>query len=342
MVYLGEQLSHNESLEHEYKEFCLKLNVFNYYEYEELEKIVVSGKLPSDFNTIIDDNILHYFAFYVPRYASAFSNCDDIKNGLLSIGISDFGEVTGIPYIGELNPDIIHKALENTYKFIRAENNSRKWKQEYLKHITVEVIPVEIKNPTLNLCDMSIDIYNTMKSLQSDYNTQYAHYLSTRDVWIKEFMVYACSVNEMLEHRRDEIKEYVLKHAPDPDPIVEFLNSRLPMDYTNLDERRERLDDYIYWIFQFKDIVIDSYLSKKPRAPHYPRMCNAPYALMTHLSDMRLKFIRNNKDLRYYMIRVNFSGHIPKSRPLEYYHPACKIWQSRNRVWSPCIGPYCI
>ena len=70
MVYLGEQLSHNESLEHEYKEFCLKLNVFNYYDYEELEKIIVNGKLPSDFNTIIDDNILHYFAFYVPRYAS--------------------------------------------------------------------------------------------------------------------------------------------------------------------------------------------------------------------------------------------------------------------------------
>jgi hypothetical protein len=341
MVHLGEKLSHNESLDHEYKEFCLKLNIFNYYDYDELEKIILTGKLPADFNTIINDNILHYFSYYVPRYASAFSNCEIIK-GLLSIGISDFGEVTGIPYIGELNPDIIKKALENTYKYIRAENNSRKWKQEYLKHITVEVVPIDIKNPSLNMCDMSMDIYNTMKNLQSTYNTEYSKYLSLRNVWIKEFMVYACSVNEMLEHRRDEIKDYVLKNAPDPDPIVAFLNSQLPMDYSNLDERRDKLDDYIYWIFRFKDIVIDSYLTKKPRAPHYPRMCNAPYALMTHLSDMRLKFIRNNKDLRYYMIRVNFSGKIPKSRTLEYFHPVRKVWQSRNRAWSPCIGPYCI
>jgi len=342
MVYLGEKLKDDESLEHEYKEFCLKLNVYNYYESEDLDKIVITGSLPNNFNTVIEENILHYFICYIPRYASAFSNCEDINKGTLTIGINDFGEVTGIPYIGELNPDILTKALQNSYKYIRAENNSRKWKQEYLKHITVEIIPVEIKNPSLHMCDMSMDIYNTMKDQQNTYNTDYRKFLSRREDWIRDFMVYACSVNEMLEHRRHEIIDYVNEKANHPDPIVAFLNSKLPIDYDNLDDRRDDTDDYIYWIFQFKDIVIDKYLSKKPRPPIYPRMCNAPYALMTHLSDMRLKLIRNNKQLKYYMIRVNFAGHIPKSRSLEYYHPSRKIWQSRNRAWSPCIGPYCI
>ena len=342
MVYLGEKLPEEESLHHEYKEFCLKNNVYNYYSHKDLEEMVVTGKLHRDFNTVIHDNLKHYFLCYIPRYASAFSNCDNIKEGFLTIGINDYGEITGIPYIGELNAANLQSYLENTYKMIRAENNSRKWKQEYLKHIRFEVIPVEIKNPSLNLCDMSLDIYNTMKSLQDQYNDQYTKYLLSRDVWIAEFMNYACSINDMLDRRRDEVIHFVEKNAPHPDPIVAFLNSRLPLDYDDLDNRRDNLDDYIYWIFQFKDVIIDKYLGAKPRAPHYPRMCNAPYALMTHLSDMRLKLIRNNKDLRYYMIRIHFSGNIPKSRPLEYFHPMRHTWQSRNRAWSPFIGPYCI
>jgi len=187
-----------------------------------------------------------------------------------------------------------------------------------------------------------MDIYNTMKQQKQAYDEDYIKYLKLRDIWIREFMDYACGVNEMLEKRRDEVIRYVEKNAPHPDPIVAFLNSRLPLDYDDLDIRRDNLDDYIYWIFHFKDIVIDKYMHSKPRPPMYPRMSNAPYALMTHLSDMRLKFIRNNKDLRYYMIRVHFSGNIPKSRSLEYFHQFRQSWQSRNRVWSPYIGPCCM
>ena len=342
MSYLGEKLSEKETLKHEYKEFCLKNNVYNYYSHTELEQMVLTGKLLDNFNTVIHDNIKHYFLCYIPRYASAFSNCDDIKDGLLTIGISDYGEITGIPYIGELCATDLQSYLESTYKLIRAENNSRKWKQEYLKHIRIEVIPINIKNPSLHLCDMSRDIYDTMKQQKDLYDEQYIKYLRLRDVWINEFMDYACSINEMLDKRRHEVIAFVKKNAPRPDPIIDFLNARLPIEYDDLNERRDNIDDYIYWIFQFKDIVIDKYLGEKPRPPIYPRMCNAPYALMTHLSDMRLKLIRNNKDLRYYTIRVHFSGNIPKSRPLEYLHPLRHTWQSRNRVWSPYIGPYCI
>jgi hypothetical protein len=342
MVFLGEKLNEKETLRNEFKEFCLKNNVYNYYSHEELEQIVITGKLFTNFNTIIHDNIKHYFLCYIPRYASAFSNCDDIKEGILTIGINDYGEVTGIPYIGDFDEKTLQVYLENTFKLIRAENNSRKWKQEYLKHIKYEVIPIEIKSPSLHLCDMSMDIYNTMKMQQDTYDEQYRLYLTLRDKWITTFMEYACSINEMLDKRREEVIEFVRKNAAKPDPIIKFLNSKLPINYNDLTDRRDNTDDYIYWIFQFKDIVIDKYLLEKPKPPLYPRMCNAPYALVTHLSDMRLKFIRNNKDLRYYMIRIHFSGNIPKSKPLEYYHPVKHMWQSRNRIWSPYIGPCCM
>jgi hypothetical protein len=342
MHYLGEKLSDNETLHHEYKEFCLKNNVYNYYTHTELEQIVISGLLPVNFNEVIYENIKTYFLHYIPRYASAFSNCDDISHGMLTIGINDYSEITGIPFIGELDVNILQIYLESTYKLIRAENNSRKWKQEYIKHIEFEIIPIQIKNASLHLCDMSLDIYNTMKDQQELYRSQYNIYLESRNKWIVNFMDYACSINEMLDKRRDEVTRFVKNNAANPEPIIEFLNSRLPINYDDLDIRRDDKDDYIYWIFQFKDVILDKYMHTKPRPPIYPRMCNAPYALMTHLSDMRLKMIRNNKNLNYYMIRIKFSGNIPKSRSLEYYHPSRKIWQSRNRVWSPFIGPYCI
>jgi hypothetical protein len=127
------------------------------------------------------------------------------------------------------------------------------------------------------------------------------------------------------------------------DVIVDYLNNRLPIDLDNLEERKYDEDDYLHWIFQFKDITIDRYLNNKPRPPLYPKICNAPLALMTHLSDMRLKFIQNNKDLRYYLIKVHFSAKIqkPGAKTLEFYNPYRGMWQSRNRMWDPYIGPCC-
>ena len=118
MVYLGEKLNEKESLQTEFKEFCLKNNVYNYYSHQDLEQIVISGKLFENFNTIIHDNIKHYFLCYIPRYASAFSNCDDIKEGVLTIGINDYGEITGIPYIGEFDESNLQIYLENTFKHV--------------------------------------------------------------------------------------------------------------------------------------------------------------------------------------------------------------------------------
>ena len=343
MVFLGENLNSKETLSHEYKEFCLKHNVYEYYSFDELEQMVLSGKLLENFNTVIHDNIKNYFLCYIPRYASAFSNSTDCEKGILTIGINDYGEVTGIPYIGELDVATLQTYLQSTYKYIRADDNSQKWKKEYFNQIRIEVIPVDIIKPDLYLHDMTEHIYNKMKVQQDLYDREYKLYLIERDKWIKEFTDYACSINDMMSKRRDLVIDYIKQHAPRPDPIVNYLNNYLPIDLDNLEERKYDEDDYLHWIFQFKDITIDRFLNNKPRPPLYPKICNAPLALMTHLSDMRLKFIQNNKDLRYYLIKVHFSAKIqkPGAKTLEFYNPYRGIWQSRNRMWDPYIGPCC-
>ena len=67
-MYIGEHVDSHESLENEYKEFCIKTNIFDYYTTEELNFIINTGILPSTFNNLILDNLQTYFDIYIPPY----------------------------------------------------------------------------------------------------------------------------------------------------------------------------------------------------------------------------------------------------------------------------------
>ena len=116
-MLLGEQLNSNESMEIEYKEFCFKRNIYNYFSKKQIKHILLTGKLDESFNSKIYDNIRVYFNTYIPKYASAFYN-SNIQNGVLKIGINDYGEVTGIPYIGNLDEMKCKSLLKESMKYI--------------------------------------------------------------------------------------------------------------------------------------------------------------------------------------------------------------------------------
>ena len=105
-MFLGEQINSKESLHNEYKEFCIKSNIYDHYRSEELNNIIRTGKIDKCFNNIINENLQLYFNIYVPKYASAFSN-SNVKNGNIQIGVNDQAEVTGIPYYGNLDKEKI-------------------------------------------------------------------------------------------------------------------------------------------------------------------------------------------------------------------------------------------
>ena len=73
-------MKEGENLRNEYKEFCIKTSVFNYYSQAELYDIIKTGKLNMQFNKMILDNIKLYCDIYVPKYPSAFTN-SKIKGG---------------------------------------------------------------------------------------------------------------------------------------------------------------------------------------------------------------------------------------------------------------------
>jgi hypothetical protein len=346
-MYLGEQLQEQESLSHEFKEFCLKNGVFNYYDYDEITNIISSGILPNDFNQIILDNLKTYFLHYVPKYASAFSNCK-IDKGVISIGINDFGELTGIPYIGILDIKILEEYLQDTFKYIRGNYTNRNCKRDYIQNIKLEIMELDISDTQNRLYDISDTIIENMERQKKEYNKQYIDYLSSRNKWMKTFSTYACNVNQLVNGKRDEIIEYIrinVQDIIDIDTVTRILDrvkNETPIETDNIDEYKDDKNHHLYWIFQFKDESVYNLLESKPKPPCMPKILNAPYTLITQLSDMRAKFIENNKNLRYYLIRIHFSGSLAKNKYLEYYHPFKSSWQARCRVQHPLFGPCCL
>ena len=134
-MFLGEVLNIRESLCDEFKEFCLKKCIYDYYTREEIDTIIETGILKSDFNTVIYDTLERYFLFYLPKYASGFSNCT--HNGTLYIGVNDFGEVTGIPFIGSIDKTRVNIYIQHILNnYVRSVNIQ---KDAYIDKIKVSI-----------------------------------------------------------------------------------------------------------------------------------------------------------------------------------------------------------
>ena len=104
------------------------------------EDLLRSGKWI--FNEPVMENLDFYLKTYLPKYTTAFLNrCSESENGEMYIGISDDGFIQGIPYQGEIDPELI-KSKVNTIldsNLISSDYNLK-------EYIDVEVIKVDTTN----------------------------------------------------------------------------------------------------------------------------------------------------------------------------------------------------
>lgn len=330
-MILGAWFGEQECLHREFKECCLKVNVYDYYSEQTVDAIVSDPmcKLSYTFNEMMYDNLRRYIYEYVPKYASAFSTCNlEDSDGELVIGVSDYGEITGIPlYDTALNMDVIRMFVKDALALYTRGVNAPKG--TYTDHVTVDQEELDID--MVYLCDNTTEILDVARVRQREYDNLYRRYLKERDEYLKQLSCYTCKLALVVNENREEFERYVQAHSECEVPV------EIPaITFAMLEEKRDDPASYIHYLLRFKDEAVSTLLRNKPRPPLLPRCTNASLGLITHLSDLRHAFItRNPGKMRYFMIKVTFPGHTHTGGYLEYKHHLTNAWDVRRRVYEP-------
>lgn len=347
-MLLGACFGDQECLCREFKEFCLKVNVYDYYPEWTVDAIVADPtyQLTNHFNEMMYDNLRRYIFEYIPKYASAFSTCqlDEGQRGELIIGISDFGEITGIPlYDATLNCSKIEAFVkEALHIFTRAVNVPAAMYTDNVA-VAVETLDVDMAY----LYDNTKEVLKIASIRQGEYNKTYREYLRDRDEYLKQLACYTCKLSLVVNDNREEFEKYIREHA-DRTVSVEIPDKIGIITFAMLEERRADPTHFIYYLLKFKDEAVSTLFRNKPRPPLIPRCLNASLALITHLSDLRHCFItRNEGKMNYFVIKVSFSGNRVPNGYLQYKRHLFDTWDVRRRVcdpdasYGPCLESVC-
>lgn len=329
-MLLGDQLNQKETLNIEYKEFCLKTNIFNNFSLNEIKCIINSGNINCKFNDLIYKNIEIYFKLYIPKYASAFHN-SNIQNGSLYIGINDYGEITGIPWsLTNLDPCSLSELAKNV---LRLQN---------IKNIDLDICLIKL-DYNLDILTSNSDLYiKKMKETKKKYMQQTTEYYSKRKHWVKNVLKYSCKLSHIIKFEEQKLQFFKwILFQKCSDKVKKFCISIQPEEIECIKYKRDFINDEnhpICWIARFKDVMMKKHQREKPEYPELQKIFNGYVYLITHLSHMRKKFLENTDNLNYYIIQLNFNIR-PSNSYLDYYRLNGKKYRSFRLISSN--GPYC-
>jgi hypothetical protein len=329
---LGENIGFRETLELELKEFTLSLDPLVYFEDDEIIRIVSSGRLDKKehiFNKMIMDNILHYFRYYVPKYLSVFGN-SVLSSAKLYIGVNDLGEITGIPYIGEF--DITRAILEQLEELVYVPSGNIK---KLLLSIDINIIDLKIDVDEIS--DDEEVIIKDYLERKHKYMTEYNDIMEKRRLWKEKLDYYFTKVHDYATKR--EYRKLVSKYILDNDLENKYAEMRRLLDSddyidigTNemISIRKYDHDDIVYWITECKDYYVRTIKLERPAKPNYVNFSmNIHNIHMSLLSNLRYKFVKNNENVRYYMIEIIFPSNYPEE--IFYKNTESSLWTMRRR-----------
>jgi hypothetical protein len=312
---LGNYIGFDESKYNEFKEFSLKFDPIKYLETEEIKEIVETGIISDNFNDIMLMNIDHYFKFYLPKYISAFGNVrkeddDDIlpEHASFYIGVNDFGEITGIPFIGEIDEDHLREILNSIKIFIKTDNDS----DELFSNIHIDVI--ELKKDMNYLDDILEEILLKHDEKHNEIKKQYREYIQKQIEWVALIEKYTIKMATYLNDidYRNKIADYIRSKTTVPEylNIADQLNGchkfTLLTGIEIMEQKNDQLNVY-HWLTSYKDDTIDYIKQIRPTRPHVSQKNNHEmyeYQFIK-LTNLRKRFIQTNVDMKYYLLKIN-------------------------------------
>jgi len=306
-MILGHYIGFDESIQDEFKEFSIKLDPYAFCMEEDIKTAILTGKLFDSFNDLILQNINHYLKFYVPKYISAFGNMkSETTTASLYIGINDFGEITGIPFRGKLELDYIGDMKDSLKIFLNTKNLD-----SILSRIKLEVIQLSTGNEILDdNIDQIIKDYHVKYAI---YKVAYSKYVSEYRIWIEQIDTYNIKIITYIVDPmyRAKLADYIRKKTNNSEYLkfadqllTDYVFDVIP-NHEIIDKKIDPLNIY-HWATNFKDDTLDEIKLRRPvRPPAFVNELEKIYEnQFSILTNLRKRFIINNSDLNYYLIKI--------------------------------------
>lgn len=322
-----------ESKDLEFKEFYLKISPDFLLTSEEISVIINTGQWNSKMNKIININIRNYFRYYVPKYISCYMNSN--INGRLIFGIDDFGEISGIPYIGDINIDLLNSYFR---KVVMKYTNG-------LSNYNDVTIQVKKLNTDINILDDLIsDNIKDMNDKIAEFNKINLEYKLKKIKWLKEINKYSTKFYNIMNRKDSRVKLIAFcKKNNAAKHIIDLLESdkEIPVELNKIFYKRFRdKNDVVHWAGEFKDYNIEQLQEIKPTRGELPKITNS-CLLLRKISDLRYRFLKNNNNINYYIIIVKINGKSNDKVISFRLDSNTNDWLIRSRVVTP-MGPGCI
>lgn len=324
-----------ESLNREFKEFCLQISTEEIYIDSEILNILRSGKLCEKYKSIVIQSIEYYFKNCFPKYIISFLNAG--IEGELCLGINDNGEVTGIPILDfeEIN---IEDVKGKFYDIL--ERHVDKF-EEIKKYVEFDMQQLEINVDLLS--NMEIDkLLKRYTNRSNIRRNAYNRYRIERNAWFSNVSMYEKKIIDIINTKetRRELHDYVNENCNSNEVKENIcrLLKRENIPYMSTENCKDN-STIRYWACCFKDYKLANLLLNRPKKPNVPLRIH-PDLIFSRTTPLRLRFLNANKNLCYYLIKIR----VKKSEKMNnylYMHAESRKTYYKIRRLNSQMQPYC-
>ena len=327
MLTLGSFLNHKETINIEFKEFCLKESIYNLLTKQQLQSLIYDSCFPKKFNDLIIYNIYKYLDIYLAKYASSFHNSESNKTKMsFIIGVDDDSEITGIPFKGNLINQHL-QALQSYCEYLIANDLGTSCCLSVQLHIDECQIDTDLLDDEFIKEQLKIQ-----HAQQNHYKIVYRKFNKKRKQWNKAIMKYKGKLQNVFDDLefQEEFKEY-LKEMKLLEKFEHEISSTYRVDLNKVTIYKYDKNTFMYWLIRFKDLKVKELLMIKPKAPLFPKLLNAEFCAITQLSNLRYRWIVNNPSLRYYALRIEIKRNRHCKHKVSFIDPRRRNWRKVKR-----------
>lgn len=339
----------NEQLDIEFKQFCIKNNLYNYLNRYQIKCIITTGIWNINFNKLIIDNFYNYLEIFIPKYIAQFVNKK--IEGKLIFGINNDGKITGIPSKKKIYKKNICKDIRRILEFNNNFDTSNNI-NDIMKNIKINIIKLNINESLLT--DEAKILYESYNNTCKLNELNYQIYKEKYNSWLEIYNLYRTRLNDIINNSkiREELIDYIIDNIDinyDFDKIFiifDHLNSNQYIDVKKICNNsvysfKNNIYHISYWLCRFQQEMIDSLQLIKPIKPIKIKSI-APETILTRLTDLASIFIKNNKIIYYLIeIKININKNIKLKNDIKIYQNGKYVYMKRSMFRNEPCTEYC-